>query len=246
MKWKVLFMHAFDTPITTSDQSIQRVLSTGLPVALVFLDGQITPELEEAMDHLAKLESGQLLMVKVQVKDNPETTHRYQVTGTPAVVTIRQGQVLSKAETVSGNGLERQVAYLLGKGPEPQTYSSSHSDQASGASESFGNSPRAVSDATFESQVMENSHPVLVDFWAPWCGPCRMMEPILEKLAHEMEGRLNFAKVNVDQNPYISQRYGIQSIPTMMLVKDGQIIDRWIGALPEVAIRNKISTILSR
>lgn len=239
-------MRVFDTPITTSDQSIQRVLSAGLPVALVFLNGRVTPELEKAMDHLAKVEAGQLLMVKVQMKDSPETTRRYQVTRTPAVVTIRQDQVLSKAESISGNDLERQVAYLLGKGPEPQSYSSSQSYRAAGSTESFGGSPRAVSDDTFESQVMKTSLPVLVDFWAPWCGPCRMMEPILEKLAHEMEGRLNIAKVNVDQNSSISQRYGIQSIPTMMLVKDGQIVDHWIGALPEVAIRNKISTVLPR
>ncbi len=240
-------MRSFDTPITTTDQSIQRVLSAGLPVALVFLDGETSPELQQAMDHLARAKTGQILLVKVRVKDSPETTRRYQISRTPAIVTIHQGQVLSKAESISPTDLDRKVAYLLGEGPEPLTTSSSHQDdRPSVPPHSFGGSPRAVSDATFEGQVMKASLPVLVDFWAPWCGPCRMVEPILEKLAREMDGRLKVAKVNVDQNPYISQRYGIQSIPTMMLVKNGQIVDRWIGALPEGAIRNKISMALAR
>lgn len=238
-------MRSFDTPITSSDQSIHRVLSAGLPVALVFLNGKVSPELEKDMIRLARVEAGQILLVKVQVKDSPETTRRYQVTQTPAIVTIRQGQVWSKTESIKANDLDRQVAYLLGKVPELQSATSTRQeDRTAIPTGAYGGSPQAVSDATFEEKVMKTSLPVLVDFWAPWCGPCRMVEPIVEKLAREMDGRINFAKVNVDENPFISQRYGIQSIPTMMLVKNGQIIDRWIGALPEGAIRNKISMAL--
>jgi thioredoxin len=91
---------------------------------------------------------------------------------------------------------------------------------------------------------MRSSQPVLVDFWAPWCGPCRMVGPILDKLSKELAGRLRVAKVNVDENPAVAQRYGIQSIPTMMVVKNGQIADRWAGALPEGSLRSRVMPFL--
>jgi thioredoxin 2 len=102
-----------------------------------------------------------------------------------------------------------------------------------------------VTDATFDQEVLRSPQPVLIDFWAPWCGPCRMVEPILERLAQEMAGRLRVAKVNVDENPMTARRYGVQSIPTMMMVKNGQIVDRWAGALPEGALRNRVTALMS-
>ncbi len=104
--------------------------------------------------------------------------------------------------------------------------------------------PIAVTDATFEQEVMRSSQPVMVDFWAPWCGPCRMVAPILDKLAAEMPGRLKIAKVNVDENPMSAGRYGVQAIPTMLLVKDGQVVDRWSGALPEAMMRSRLSAVI--
>jgi thioredoxin 1 len=98
-----------------------------------------------------------------------------------------------------------------------------------------------VADASFEQEVMRSPIPVLVYFWALWCGPCRMTEPIVEKLARELSGRLKVAKVNVDENPMMAGRYGVQSIPTMMVVKNGQIADRWVGALPEPAMRSCVA-----
>ena len=105
--------------------------------------------------------------------------------------------------------------------------------------------PIITTDKTFEQEVLHSSQPVLVDFWAPWCGPCRMVEPVLEKLAREMSGRLRIVKVNVDENPLTAQRYSVQTIPTMIVVQNGRVTDRWAGALPEVALRNRVTSWLA-
>ena len=91
--------------------------------------------------------------------------------------------------------------------------------------------PSDTSDATFEADVINNDTPVLVDFWAPWCGPCRMVAPIVEELAGEYDGRVKFVKLNTDENPGIASKYGIRSIPTMILFKDGKPVATKVGAL---------------
>jgi thioredoxin 1 len=100
--------------------------------------------------------------------------------------------------------------------------------------------PVAVTDATFEQEVLNSDLPVLVDFWAAWCGPCRMVAPVLDKLAGEFAGKIKIAKVNVDENPGLSQAFRIQSIPNLMVVKERTIIFNQPGALPEAALRNLI------
>ncbi len=102
-----------------------------------------------------------------------------------------------------------------------------------------------VSDATFESEVLKSDKPVLVDFWAPWCGPCRMIAPIVEELANDYDGKAVIAKVNVDDNPKISMQFGIRSIPTLLIFKNGQVVDQIVGAVPRGVIENKLKSQLT-
>jgi thioredoxin 1 len=90
-----------------------------------------------------------------------------------------------------------------------------------------------VTDSDFDQSVLNAGKPALVDFWAPWCGPCRIIGPIIEELAPNYEGKATIAKMNVDDNPGIAQRYGITSIPTLMMFKDGKLVDRAVGAMPK-------------
>jgi len=106
------------------------------------------------------------------------------------------------------------------------------------------NEPIHVTDAAFEKTVLQSSLPVVVDFWAPWCGPCRMVAPILDKLAKEMEGKVLIAKVNTDEDSQWSQKYGVQGIPTMLFIANGKIIHRQVGALPEGMLRDTITQFL--
>lgn len=88
----------------------------------------------------------------------------------------------------------------------------------------------------FENEVMKSDIPVLIDFWAPWCGPCRMMGPIIEQLAEEYEGKAKVAKVNVDEEGELSQAFGVMSIPTIVLVKDGKVVKQAVGARPKAEV----------
>jgi thioredoxin 1 len=99
-----------------------------------------------------------------------------------------------------------------------------------------------VTDASFETDVIKSDEPVVVDFWAEWCGPCRMIGPALEEIATEMNGKVKIVKLNVDENPQTAAKYGIQSIPTLMIFKNGQMASRQIGAAPKQKLEQWITT----
>jgi thioredoxin 1 len=104
--------------------------------------------------------------------------------------------------------------------------------------------PKEVSDATFEQEVLKSTAPVMVDFWAPWCGPCRMVSPIVEELADEYEGRVNFAKLNTDESPTIAAQFGIRAIPTLLVFKNGQLVGQIIGFRPKSDLRKRLDAVL--
>lgn len=101
--------------------------------------------------------------------------------------------------------------------------------------------PIEVTDANFEREVIKSDKPVLVDFWAEWCGPCRMVAPIVEELAQEYSGSLKVGKMDVDANPQVSMQFGIRSIPTLLIFKGGRVVDQVIGAVPKRILTEKIS-----
>jgi len=102
--------------------------------------------------------------------------------------------------------------------------------------------PIEITEANFEQEVMKSEVPVLLDFWAVWCGPCKMIAPFVEQIAGEFEGKVKVGKVDVDSNPNISVKYGIRSIPTLLFFKDGQLVDQIIGAVAKQAIVNKLNS----
>jgi thioredoxin 1 len=103
-----------------------------------------------------------------------------------------------------------------------------------------------LTDDNFDSEVLNSDKPILVDFWAPWCGPCQMVRPAVAQIAEEMKDAINVGKLNVDENPQSSQKYQIFSIPSLKVFKEGKIIGEMVGALPKSAIEQKVKEILSQ
>ena len=223
----------YDSPITTNDQSIDRVLSAPLPVVLVATSGGLKRRVQDHLFKLARAEAGKLLVVKIDLDDNPESARRFGLSA-GGVLSLRNGAEVARTEGApQTQDVDAHADYVLGRGPKP-----------SSEGEAVDGKPLKVTDATFEREVIQSRVPVLVDFWAPWCGPCRMIAPVVEKLAAEYAGRLRVAKVNTDENPQWAARFGVQGIPTLLLVKGGQVVDRLVGAYPEPMLREAVERAL--
>ncbi len=99
-----------------------------------------------------------------------------------------------------------------------------------------------ITDANFDTEVINSDKPVLIDFWAVWCGPCKLIAPVVEEVAKEYEGKFKVGKMDIDNNPNVAMKYGIRSIPTLLIFKDGKVVDQIVGAVPKNVITSKMDT----
>ncbi len=229
-------MPVFDTPITTDDANLKKVLGQNLPVALYLFDGQqgASKPLDDTLKKIAKKQAGELLVARIDVAANPTTHRDYDNVSTPAIVTLTKGflgrKVKSQAGGVRPADVRAHVDYLLDKGPEPTEPSpAATTPNGTGSSKATKEKAKHITDADFRKIVLRSNMPVLVDFWAPWCMPCRAIAPVIEEMAQTYAGRVKVVKINVDENPATSRQFQIQSIPTLMMFKNGQAIERRSG-----------------
>jgi len=250
----------FDTPIHTSEQSIDRVLRAGRPVLLFFERSGCAPcaQLNPALDRLAAAYAGKALIAKVDTRDNPALAQRYGIARLPGLVFVKDGATIAQTSgALPETALRDWLEHLVAGGPPPALPPgpSVPLDEGAPATSAPGQRPtdhgptRApepgvpilVTDATFDQLVSRSELPVLVDFWAPWCGPCRVIAPVVERLGQEFAGRAVVAKLNVDENPHTAQRFGISSIPALFIFKRGQAVEQLFGTQPAATLRQALA-----
>jgi thioredoxin 1 len=217
-------------------------------------------QLKPVLEQLASTYAGQVLIARVEASENSSLVGRYNITQVPALVMVRDGRVEAQAIGASPEPAlsawirallqgthvpapSGQATPLSGQRPErSRTPSPSDRSQAEQPRSTASNDhPVVISDESFDRIVGQSEQPVLVDFWAPWCGPCRMVAPVVEGLAREFAGRAVVAKLNVDENPRTSQRFGITSIPALYIFKRGKVVERLVGAQPASVLRQVLA-----
>jgi thioredoxin 1 len=225
--------------IHTNQQSIDRVLNAGLPVVLVFWSqsAQLAAPAESLLAEAAERHAGKLLVAKIDAQAERSLLGRFGIDQLPAITFVVQGKPESKLQgSFTTEEVRAWLTYLTGGGPRPAAQSrpapQSGTQQTSGA-------PLILTDATFQ-QVVAGPGPVLVDFWAPWCGPCRMVAPAVEQLARDFQGRALVGKLNIDENPQSAQRFNVMSIPTLLIFQKGQVVDQIVGAQPAQVLRQRL------
>ncbi len=235
-------MPRFDTPINTNDQSLGRVLANPLPVLLLLSSGN-EPVLQSALNDVARSQAGNLLVVKINPMENPATARRFSANGGTTLVSWKNGAEQAHLDDPTPEQARAAADHLLGRGPAPRNVreeAQQATQQTASTNRQSDGRPITVDERNFDQEVLRSDQPVLVDFWAAWCGPCRMIAPTLEKLAGEYAGKMRIAKLNVDQNQRLAAQYGAHSIPLLVMFKGGKPVQQLVGAHPEPNIRRLI------
>ncbi len=225
----------------TNQQSIDRVIQTGLPVILGFW-GRNHPfddQTETLLNQLAEQFAGKALLAKINADDEQALVQRFHVQQTPALVFTKQGKIENTlAGALQSRDVQAWLQYLVNGGVRPSEQA--RPTPATQPTGKASDNPVTLTDANFQ-QVINGPGPVLVDFWAPWCGPCRMVAPTVEQLAKSFKGRAVVGKLNVDENPQTAQRYHIMSIPALYIFKQGRVVDQLVGAQPAAVLQQRLA-----
>lgn len=222
----------------TNQSSIDRVLNAGLPVVLAFWTQRtpLAPTLETLLADAAQKYAGQLLIAKVDAATEAPLLARFDVSQTPALLFTKAGRTEGKlAGSPPAETVQKWLHYLVQGGERPKATAPTQTGATNGAGH-----PVTLTDSNFQ-QTIQSALPVLVDFWAPWCGPCRMVAPAVEQLAREFQGRAVVGKLNVDENPRTAQQYGIMSIPALYIFQRGQIVEQMVGAQPAHVLQQRLA-----
>ena len=231
-------------------------------------------QLNPALDRLAKAYADKALVVKVNADDEATLAQRLGAANLPALFLFKDGKEVGRGagaaperdlsawlEHLQGNGLRPpapsgpSTPLRPGAGGPGSATSKSSSGPASAGSRAGGQpapgaaaggkaEPVVLTDANFEQTIRDSKVPVLVDFWAVWCGPCKMIAPHVAALAQEFAGRALVAKVNVDENPRVAGQFGIMSIPTLLIFSGGRVVDQVVGAQPASVLRQRLARVV--
>lgn len=229
-------MAANNVPVNVSDESFERwVLGSELPVAVLFCTPKFAKcqALQPLWQGLAREYAGRLRVAQVQVDDNREWARHYGITALPTTLWLRGGTERQRAEGLPDEATLRERAEALLADREPRL------PEKPKAQFSSASGPVVLTDASFAA-AMTDERPVLVDFWAAWCGPCRMIAPAVEQLAKEMGERALVAKLNVDENQQTAQRFRVMSIPTLLIFRQGRVVDTLVGVQPAPVLRQRL------
>lgn len=233
----------FDAPINATEASLQQVLDqASLPVVAVFWspEDETQAKLDTVLSSTAQAYAGEVVVMKLNVRDAPQAQRRHDVESVPQFLFFRDGKLVARARGLpTAETLRPWIEYLLQRGPKPTT-----SKAARGDGPAVQEHPAHVTDGSFEETVLQSAVPVLVDFWAAWCGPCRSLAPVIDELARTYADRALVAKLDVDENPGTARRYHVMSIPTLILFHHGQEVDRVTGVQPKHVIEAKLRALL--
>lgn len=236
--------------VSINDNNLDSTLQTGKPVLLLFSGGHdLRGDFSTAFKKAAG-ERDDMIFASIDPKASPQAAERFNIGSKAVLLGLFNGEELVRRSRPWGTdvplAIERlqQVARESAPPVPANTQPDKHIDQTKQPKESelVDNAPVTVTDETFQAEVIDYSDnmPVLIDFWAEWCGPCKMVAPILEKLAGEYAGKIRVAKVDTDANPGLAQYFRIMSIPTIMILKNRTQVFSQPGAFPEAAFRDLI------